>query len=46
MERGGVPVPRVEQIECLFGLPEHKEMVEKGEDWEKRMRDAVASFQQ
>ncbi len=46
MERGGVPVPRVEQVECLFGLPEHKELVEKGEDWEKRMRDAVASFNQ
>ena len=46
MERGGVPMPRVEQIECLFGLPEHKELVEKGEDWEKRMRDAVASFNQ
>ena len=46
MERGGVPVPRVESIERLFGLSEHKIMVEKEEDWEKRMREEVMSFDQ
>ena len=46
MERGGVPVPRVESIERLFGLSEHKIMVEKEEDWEKRMREEVMSFEQ
>ena len=46
MERGGVPVPKVESIERLFGLKEHKIMVEKGENWEKRMREGVMSFEQ
>ena len=46
MERGGLPVPRVESIERLFGLSEHKILVEKEEDWEKRMREEVMNFEQ
>ncbi len=46
MERGGVPVPRVERIERLFGLSEHQLLAERGEDWEQKMRDGLASFEQ
>ncbi len=46
MERGGVLAPRIERIERLFKLPEHKLLVEKGDNWNQKMIDALASFEQ
>ena len=40
----GLPVPSVASFDRLSSLPEKKEMVEKDEDWEQRMREAVMSF--
>lgn len=40
----GLPKPALVSIDCLFELPEKKELVEKTEDWGQRLREAVESF--
>lgn len=40
----GLSVPLLESIDRLSSLPEKKEMVERDENWEQRMREAVMNF--
>ena len=42
LEKVGVPVPSVDWVQKLTGREEKKLFLNKGENWEEKMRDAIA----
>ena len=40
----GLPVPSVPAIDRLFTLPETKLLLEKGQNWEEKLKEVVTSF--
>lgn len=41
VKSAGLPVPHLERIERLHHLPESKLYMEKGEDWQRMLREAI-----
>ena len=44
LTQGGLPLPAIPAIERLYALPETKLFLEKGQNWEKRLKEVIASF--
>lgn len=44
LAQAGLPLPAVQSIENLYALKETKLYLEKGQDWEKRLKEVIASM--
>lgn len=44
LEQAGLPLPAAPAIERLYALKETKLYLEKGQNWEKRLREIISSF--